>query len=912
LKETIVINEKEPSRDILDFKYLKELALEQLQKLSGKLWTDFNTHDPGITILEILCFAATEQGYRSGYSVRDLLAHPPPDTDEYETLIGSAEILSSGCVTINDYRRLLLDIEGIRNALLRPANEYPDFKGIYNVYLELLPDYNTEFARKAIVEAVRLLLFNNRNLCEDFNEISFFEYDPIGLELNIEIYKDANITEVLGNIFYVLQEYVSPTATFYSLDELLEQNYPVDKIFNGPLLKNGFLLEEDLKDLETRENLYTSDLIHSLMDIKGVNFIKNILFLDSDDNVSQWLCKVKDNKTPQLDLERIQINFYNQDKKLNLDFDYEFYFEKALKHEREKSGHKKLEFKRESGTYRNLNKYDTIQNNFPEVYGIGEVGLHPSAPEDRKAKARQLKGYLLIFDQVIANFFSQLDNLHNLFSSGDIKKTYFSQPLFDIPGIEYLYKPFTDHCFAYNININDTLTIRKEWTKFKKENHRFFQTRLDEIIETEDTFILRRNKILSHLLARFALAIDDILFFEHDSHQSDLNFTGVKSDLLNNIVRFTKQRFIGRNYPDNKYSGSNTNSGFEFNFNLLMNVDQTSRVYNEINLKDLVGIKNLADNGIIFTREENKLSEDFFFINVPEDEIVRYLFKYGSFKENYFTEFIKTNKVYIVNLRCPVKDVKIRLKRVFSSLHDAQKAIDRINQTIIALNRQCESIQLIEHILLRPSGNLSLFGFIINDKTGTPLFNSETWVSADERKRIIDDIFSLGKDSANYKVIYEGIKQYKLVIFNPDGMPLLKTMHYYESEESGFNDIKNLKSFIVEVATSAELRQQRVKYYTKYSNIFHETADPYSFILTVLIPDWPEKYQNTRLKSFVEHMIYRDIPSHIMPLIKWVNMAEFYKFRSLYEDYLEERNKPYPDTEKMYLILDEFMQLISI
>ena len=34
----------------------------------------------------------------------------------------------------------------------------------------------------------------------------------------------------------------------------------------------------------------------------------------------------------------------------------------------------------------------------------------------QKANSRQLKGYLTLFDQVLANQFSQLSNVHNLFS----------------------------------------------------------------------------------------------------------------------------------------------------------------------------------------------------------------------------------------------------------------------------------------------------------------------------------------------------------------------------------------------------------------------------------------------------------------------------------------------------------------
>ena len=45
----------------------KFLSPQQRQVLLGRLcgdqWSDFNSHDPGITILEQLCFALTELGF---------------------------------------------------------------------------------------------------------------------------------------------------------------------------------------------------------------------------------------------------------------------------------------------------------------------------------------------------------------------------------------------------------------------------------------------------------------------------------------------------------------------------------------------------------------------------------------------------------------------------------------------------------------------------------------------------------------------------------------------------------------------------------------------------------------------------------------------------------------------------------
>ena len=43
---------------------------------------------------------------------------------------------------------------------------------------------------------------------------------------------------------------------------------PFDEIFEGPLLKNGFILDDELNAASLRERVYTSDLINLVMGIE--------------------------------------------------------------------------------------------------------------------------------------------------------------------------------------------------------------------------------------------------------------------------------------------------------------------------------------------------------------------------------------------------------------------------------------------------------------------------------------------------------------------------------------------------------------------------------------------------------------------------------------------------------------------
>ena len=153
----------------LDFDRLRREGIAHIEALGSSLWTDYNTHDPGITLLEALCFAINDLGYRCSFPMKDLLApapgQPRPASGE-GPLFSARSILTCHPTTILDYRKLLVDVPGVRNAWLMPSQApclpfYPDRqqsriaydppetdpnvsavlpRGVYSVVLELDDD----------------------------------------------------------------------------------------------------------------------------------------------------------------------------------------------------------------------------------------------------------------------------------------------------------------------------------------------------------------------------------------------------------------------------------------------------------------------------------------------------------------------------------------------------------------------------------------------------------------------------------------------------------------------------------------------------------------------------------------------------------------------------------------------------
>ncbi len=106
------------SDTVLDYAFLKQKGMEYIESIASELWTDYNTHDPGITILEMLCYAITDLAARTQLPMEDLIA----EAEEY-SFFTAKEILPNKALTINDYRKILIDLPSVRDANVEPSME---------------------------------------------------------------------------------------------------------------------------------------------------------------------------------------------------------------------------------------------------------------------------------------------------------------------------------------------------------------------------------------------------------------------------------------------------------------------------------------------------------------------------------------------------------------------------------------------------------------------------------------------------------------------------------------------------------------------------------------------------------------------------------------------------------------------
>jgi hypothetical protein len=494
VKKPLQIEKEKPAFSSMDFFFLKEEGIKLVQQLAGHIWTDYNPHDPGITILEQLCYALSDLGFRTDFKIQDLLnARSRQQRQAMNgTFYDASEILPTNPVSTNDYRKLIIDnIVAVKNAWVVPVfDNLQGIKGLYRILLQV--DENAR-SKKDIekVKADVFALFNeHRNLCEDIDEIEVLNVDKITIYADLDISTDIVAEEALAEILFKLEEHLNPSIRYYTIEELLDEGYNVDEIFNGPVPVHGIIKTEDLRPM--RQELYVSKIVEIISSVEGVKRI-NFFKIEKDGfPVEGDVIRIAEKTYPVLDMDTIDAKWKKQPYPIrfqrgNLNYELDLNTANQLLYSlyaRYKKGYQmKLLYNEKDYPsvlkHEDISKYFSVQNSFPATYGLSKYGLpnNVRATRERTAMIKQLRGYMLFFEQIMSNYLAQLANVRTLFSLDEkLDKTYFSQVPVDVPGLDEI------------INAKD------------RES---FQKKLEEVMAAFDPYLDRRNRVLDHLLARF-------------------------------------------------------------------------------------------------------------------------------------------------------------------------------------------------------------------------------------------------------------------------------------------------------------------------------------------------------------------------------------------------------------------------
>ncbi len=377
-----------------------------------------------------------------------------------------AAALPTAPLTLPDWRKLLIDLPAVKNAWveadaaqvliadlaekrLRPTRPTHDawcevpLRGLYRVRVEFMERIDTSAERAAVLRAVRHTLQDHRNLCEDFTTVTPVRAQFFALCAEVELHEDASPVETAAQLLFAAAQTLAPAVQPCSLDELLSRPLPdgsartLPDCANGPLLAHGFIDDAELDASVLPAELRLSDLIGNLMDVPGVRALRDIVLNplersnEDDESASdaepeavvaeavplanRWRVPVRPGRLPRLSLAQGRLVFSKRGIPLaGWNIAQMPATVRARLAELREAARRRLEtplpptLPPALGAARDLAAYRSVQHDFPALYGVGDTGLPGRPDARRRAQALQLKGYLLFFDQLMADRMAML------------------------------------------------------------------------------------------------------------------------------------------------------------------------------------------------------------------------------------------------------------------------------------------------------------------------------------------------------------------------------------------------------------------------------------------------------------------------------------------------------------------------
>ncbi|QNK63904.1 hypothetical protein H7F33_05255 [Pedobacter sp. PAMC26386] len=906
----------------LDFNFLRTKGIELIQKYSGKNWSDFNLHDPGVTILEYVCYALTDVGYRTTFPITDILADKKGEINrEQNFFFPKEEVLSSGPVTVNDYRKLLIDsVPEVDDIWIEPiksqfSSSYS--KGVYNVIIKPAATFTERFSTSPepagnehfdhLIQKVQAILMAKRNIGDNYEGFQVLKPQEVYLKAEIVIEKNVSPSQVLVAIYDTLERTISPAVSYYTEAQLLTKGYKIEDIYTGPLLEKGILPDHELHKRITSIDPF--DLIKAISGLTGVISIKKLELSADGKEYRKGMLKFDHGYYPVMRMDDLHpdITLYHDTYNLYIRRIDVLKNEQKIKRQLTGAGVPKKQIPILLGQYKNLKDYVSIQTLFPAIYGIGEEGTFSASPASI-AKSRQLKAYLMLFEQLIADSLAQLSQIGELFSTDDISdSTYFFQPLYQVPDAKYILKAFTDKNNPSN---------NADWENFKNNPANEFIRNVSQFLETDEQYKDRKKRALEHMLSRFNIAVHIHpvflyeLYYDRENHvnRNDLEIQW-KSSILNNLAVFTSDRVKADNYmvPEAEEDGK---SGFEKKMSLLLHIQHnvrfklskiTEKYKDQLSLtasakhpgnSEEETVLNWRDEELSILSNLNELEIDIkdhssLTSNLTFRRQSEKLFKSAIVLKNYrIVSYPSVNsETTVILYKQPAKNKEQEVDKwsMISKHKDDYEALIALKKTVNffkEFSMDSEGFYIVEHLLLKPAFDSKQYGFTFAGENGQILIKQLGWHSFSRREAIITALFGLSKSYTNngYAITLNKLKE--LCVFKK---PLLAESDQQDDEPQPDEDavkclMDNLKQFDL---NNAEFFPS-FNYTVKRNDGQEIAEDYYNFRMTVVFPSWPARFQDDSFGKLASQLFMEECPAHIKVSFCWLSFSQMIVFDKLY------------------------------
>lgn len=692
--------------DGLDFDGLRRRGIDFLQSLSSQAWTDYNLHDPGVTLLEMLCYGLTDLVYRTDFDMADYLTGPSGKIAfEQQALFPPDRVFPIQPVTDIDFCKLIYDhLPQVDDVWIASRSD-----GLFSVFIK--PRTSLFHARDSSNDALRLevlaLLARHRNLGRDVDRVHVVESQPYMLAGQIEVDDSRPAADIYADLYFQCALLISSGGRIVRFEEARAAGMRWEDIFDGPLTTHGYI--EDNHFATPNYAIDAIALIALARRVPGVRQVRKLCLMTPEGTEitsislaqSEGICPVLEFPAhPEL-AQHLRLVHGSPAEGRTTDPAMRGWHAVQF-HEEVRLYLKKLEFEHEAfrtshgnlprlldlpqGQYRPLDVYVSVGEHTPAIYGINHFGVPKSAPPEDHARALQLKAYLYPFEQLMANYLGSLQGIKQLYSiDSSVDKTYFATFL-------------------------DDGAVPKLQTTLYREG--VGKPEIDAVLREQDTFADRRNRVLDSLLAMYGEVFPDDALRRYDLYHADAfeqHLIDCKIGLLRHLCDLGGRRGNGVDLQREYGDGTNF-AAIQHRVQLLAGTDPQA-----LGRKLTAGLLPSAADFLSDSRYRDKLAHapvpfsqtaplagggpiDGPALRLPHGAVSPALLRAGVHRDNYRVLDDGDGHGWLclnaANQECwPIARLPT------AELAAAGAAM---RATLVGLNRQSEGFHLLEHVLLRP------------------------------------------------------------------------------------------------------------------------------------------------------------------------------------------------------------------
>ncbi|GAB3255498.1 hypothetical protein [Chitinimonas naiadis] len=576
---------------------LRERGIAQTQGLSGDTWTDYNHHDPGVTLLEALCYAMTEGVFGAEMPVADLLSNEDGEIHyRRHGLHAAEEILPCRATTELDYLRWVLDrvpqIRHLRMEMQAASDGLPN--GLWQMAVRA-PAAVSETVAASAARAY----WSQRNLGEDIAEPPLVLAPRwCSLRITLAIEGGRDLTDILAELVQRCSDLISaapprePRQVRLAQTDVFGVPLAPSELFDGPPLKYGWIASRDL-ERDPANRLFFSDLILALQGVEGIAEIRHLSLsaegLTASDGALPWHGPdwALQLRWPDSPLSLADWTVTRRGSTLAIDaaallqrLHDDLQANRIVPQDITRVGRAAAEMLARPAGHPSLQQpYYAAFNHLPPLYRGAEVNERIGARQrfDSTAKA-QFIAYQALLEQWLAHGDAQLQHLRKLYTiEAAPRQSYWWQPLGDqhVAGLDDLHR-----------------------------EGRAGVARSLSVFASADDVLARRGRVLDHLLALHGESCGQrsIQAFGWYYHPRDWqrHLFECKRQLLLRIVRHTRDRAAGFDYSRNSLGRKGNTAPLQQRVSLLLGFTQAhSRAL----------LSTLADLGIGLAREPHPVTD---------------------------------------------------------------------------------------------------------------------------------------------------------------------------------------------------------------------------------------------------------------------------------------------------------------